>query len=125
MVPWRATADGLVTDAVVDWYERFAQGQPGALVVEATGVRDIPSGPLLRAGDDRFVPGLARIADGARRASGGRTRLFVQLIDFLPIRRRPPRDAYLSRYLVVDTRHRAALGLSTPATTRFVRNWPR
>src|SRR5918993_4710315 len=92
MVPWRATGDGVVTDAVVDWYERFAQGQPGALVVEATGVRDVASGPLLRAGDDRFVPGLARIVEAVKRASAGRTKLFVQLIDFLPIRRRPSRD---------------------------------
>jgi len=48
MVPWRATDDGLVTPEVLAWYERFARGQPGALVVEATGIRDIPSGPLLR-----------------------------------------------------------------------------
>ena len=45
MVPWRATEDGFVTDAVVDWYARFARGRPGAIVVEATGIRDIPSGP--------------------------------------------------------------------------------
>ncbi len=48
MVPWRATETGLVTDNVLDWYGRFARGKPGVLVVEATGVRDIPSGPLLR-----------------------------------------------------------------------------
>ena len=46
MVPWRASEDGLVTDEVVAWYERFARGRPGAIVVEATGIRDIPSGPL-------------------------------------------------------------------------------
>src|SRR5262245_16167907 len=54
MVPWRATEDGFVTDGVIDWYSRFARGRPGALVVEATGIRDIPSGPLLRIGHDRF-----------------------------------------------------------------------
>src|SRR5690606_41198874 len=54
MVPWRATPDGFVTDDNVDWYERFARGRPGVLVVEATGVRDVPSGPLLRIGDDRL-----------------------------------------------------------------------
>ena len=43
MVPWRATDEGVVTDEVVDWYARFAEGEPGALVVEATGVRDVPS----------------------------------------------------------------------------------
>ncbi|HET9725350.1 MAG TPA: hypothetical protein VFP28_00445, partial [Gemmatimonadales bacterium] len=61
MVPWRATDDGLVTPAVLAWYERFARGQPGALVVEATGIRDVPSGPLLRIGHDRFIPGLTEL----------------------------------------------------------------
>jgi len=51
MVPWRATEDGVVNDDVLDWYARFARGRPGAIVVEATGIRDIPSGPLLRIGD--------------------------------------------------------------------------
>jgi 2,4-dienoyl-CoA reductase-like NADH-dependent reductase (Old Yellow Enzyme family) len=111
MVPWRATDEGVVTDEVVEWYERFAEGEPGALVVEATGVRDVPSGPLLRAGHDRFIPGLRRIVDAVKAASGGRTRLFVQLIDFLPIRRRPARDVYLTRYLTITDRHRRAAGL--------------
>jgi len=52
MVPWRATEDGFVTEQNLDWYRRFAEGCPGVLVVEATGVRDISSGPLLRIGDD-------------------------------------------------------------------------
>jgi hypothetical protein len=55
---WRATEDGFVTQDNLDWYRRFAAGRPAALVVEATGVRDIASGPLLRIGDDRFLPGL-------------------------------------------------------------------
>jgi 2,4-dienoyl-CoA reductase-like NADH-dependent reductase (Old Yellow Enzyme family) len=99
MVPWRATEDGFVTNDVLEWYERFAQGQPGAIVVEATGVRDIPSGPLLRIGDDRFIPGLATLVETVRRASGGRTKLLIQIIDFLAIRRRPTKETYLTRYL--------------------------
>src|SRR2546426_4837960 len=79
MVPWRATDDGLVTPEVLAWYDRFARGQPGALVVEATGIRDIPSGPLLRIGHDRFIPGLAELVRTVRQASGGRTRLFIQI----------------------------------------------
>ncbi|MFO1218066.1 MAG: hypothetical protein U1E89_06715 [Burkholderiaceae bacterium] len=58
-------------------------------MLEATGIRDVPSGPLLRIGHDRFVPGLRRIADAVRQASDGETKLFIQLIDFLSIRRRP------------------------------------
>src|SRR5215510_7176211 len=88
MVPWRATDDGLVTDDVIDWYARFAAGRPGVLVVEATGIRDIPSGPLLRIGHDRFGDGLARLVDAVREASGGQTLFLIQLIDFLAIRRR-------------------------------------
>lgn len=110
MVPWRATGDGFVNQDVIDWYARFARGRPGAIVVEATGIRDVPSGPLLRIGDDRFVPGLTRLVDAVRAASDGETRLFIQLIDFLAIRRRPQRNVFLRRFLVLDDRHRAAIG---------------
>jgi 2,4-dienoyl-CoA reductase-like NADH-dependent reductase (Old Yellow Enzyme family) len=109
MVPWRATDDGLVTPEVLAWYERFARGQPGALVVEATGIRDIPSGPLLRIGHDRFIPGLAELVRTVRQASGGRTRLFIQIIDFLRIRRRPEPERYFRKFLVLTDRHRALL----------------
>jgi 2,4-dienoyl-CoA reductase-like NADH-dependent reductase (Old Yellow Enzyme family) len=109
MVPWRATDDGFVTPEVLAWYRRFAEGQPGAIVVEATGIRDIPSGPLLRVGHDRYIPGLSRLVEAVRQASGGRTRLLIQIIDFLTIRRRPTREAFLGRYLVLDDHYRAAL----------------
>lgn len=109
MVPWRATEDGFVTDAVLDWYERFARGRPGAIVVEATGIRDVPSGPLLRIGHDRFLPGLRRLVDTVREASEGRTRLFIQLIDFLMVRRRPERPKFFARFLALTNAHRAAV----------------
>jgi 2,4-dienoyl-CoA reductase-like NADH-dependent reductase (Old Yellow Enzyme family) len=110
MVPWRATDEGFVSDDVVEWYERFARGQPGAIVVEATGIRDIPSGPLLRIGHERFLPGLERLTRAVRRASGGRTRLFIQPIDFLAIYRRPSPEKFFGRYLAVTDGHRARLG---------------
>ena len=75
MVPWRATSDGFVTPEVLDWYGRFARGRPGAIVVEATGIRDIPSGPLLRIGDDRFIDGLSELVETVHQESGGHTRL--------------------------------------------------
>ncbi len=109
MVPWRATEAGEVTPAVIEWYARFADGRPGAIVVEATGVRDVPSGPLLRASHDRYVDGLARVADAVRARSGGETRCYVQLIDFLAIRRRPEPAKYFARFLAVTDAHRAAL----------------
>ena len=102
MVPWRATEDGFVSDAVVDWYARFAKGRPGVLVVEATGIRDVPSGPLLRIGHDRYVPGLRRLVEAVREASGGETRLLIQLIDFLAIKRRPAKEAFFARFFRPD-----------------------
>ena len=114
MVPWRATLEGEVTEAVIAWYRRFAEGQPGAIVVEATGIRDVPSGPLLRIGHDRFLAGLRRLTDAVREASGGRTRLFIQLIDFLAIKRRPPKEKFLRRFLRIDDALRARLTVELP-----------
>jgi dimethylglycine catabolism A len=111
MVPWRASEHGDVTPAVLAWYERFARGRPAALVVEATGVRDIASGPLLRISHDRFLPGLKQLADCVRQASGGETRLFIQIIDFLSIRRRPEPSKFLDRFLKITNRHREFFGL--------------
>ncbi|MFN8924564.1 MAG: hypothetical protein ACK5WM_03330 [Rhodospirillales bacterium] len=118
MVPWRATEEGEVTDAVVDWYARFARGRPGAIVVEATGIRDIPSGPLLRISDDRYVPGLRRVVDAVRAASDGRTRLFIQLIDFLSIRRRPQPETFFGRHLRITPALIEALGVPDEAAAR-------
>jgi 2,4-dienoyl-CoA reductase-like NADH-dependent reductase (Old Yellow Enzyme family) len=109
MVPWRATEDGFVSEEIISWYERFARGQPGAIVVEATGIRDVPSGPLLRIGHDRFIPGLQRLVETVRRASGGRTKLFIQVIDFLAIRRRPDPKKYFDRFLAITEAHRRAI----------------
>ena len=109
MVPWRATEDGFVTEENLDWYRRFAKGRPGVLVVEATGVRDIPSGPLLRIGHDRFIPGLRKLVETVRDASGGHTKLLIQIIDFLSVKRRPEKEKYFARFLQVSDRHRRAL----------------
>jgi 2,4-dienoyl-CoA reductase-like NADH-dependent reductase (Old Yellow Enzyme family) len=109
MVPWRATEDGFVTQDNLDWYRRFAKGRPGVLVVEATGVRDIPSGPLLRIGHDRFIPGLRKLVETVREASDGQTKLLIQIIDFLSVKRRPEKEKYFDRFLRVTDRHRQAL----------------
>lgn len=129
MVPWRATEDGFVTQQNLDWYGRFAEGRPGVLVVEATGVRDIPSGPLLRIGDDRFIPGLRKLVDVVREASEGQTLLFIQIIDFLAVKRRPEKAKYFQRFLEVDEYHRRALAevvgdeAWVQATDTAVREW--
>jgi dimethylglycine catabolism A len=120
MVPWRATEEGSVTPNVLAWYERFARGRPGGLVVEATGIRDVASGPLLRIGAARFVEGLRRLVDTVRRASDGETRLYIQLIDFLSVRRRPEPRKFFERFLIVTPAHRRALGMEE-ATDQAVR----
>ena len=78
-------------------------------MVEATGVRDIPSGPLLRIGHDRFIPGLRKLVETVRRRSGGHTRFFIQIIDFLAVKRRPEKAKYFESYFAPSDRHRRAL----------------
>ncbi len=114
MVPWRATDSGLVTGSLLAWYGRFAEGAPGAIVVEATGIRDVPSGPLLRIGHSRFIPGLRQVADSIHQRSRGRTKAFIQILDFLPVRRRPTPETYFRRYWRPAERHWARLREMAP-----------
>lgn len=107
MVPWRSNEAGEVTAQILDWYGRLADGLPGVIVVEATGIRDVPSGPLLRLSDARYISGLRKLVERVRERSAGQTRLFIQLIDFLAIRRRPERSKYLERFLELTPAHRA------------------
>jgi 2,4-dienoyl-CoA reductase-like NADH-dependent reductase (Old Yellow Enzyme family) len=109
MVPWRATDEGFVTPSNLDWYGRFAEGRPGVLVAEATGIRDIPSGPLLRIGHERFLPGLRELTARVRRASAGNTLFLVQLIDFLTVRRRPEPATWFARWFRPRPAHAQAL----------------
>ncbi len=109
MVPWRSVEEGFVTRDILDWYGRFADGRPGVLVVEATGVRDVPSGPLLRIGHDRFLPGLRQLVEVVRERSRGETKLFIQIIDFLSVKRRPEKEKYVRRFLELSDVHRQRL----------------
>ncbi len=121
MVPWRASLEGYVTNENIEWYRRFAESAPGAIVVEATGIRDVSSGKLLRINDDKFIDGLSKIAQAIHEASGGKTRALIQLIDFLAIKRRPSTDAFLSRFLQITQRHKDMLNLPS-ATEMQVRS---
>src|SRR4030095_12158844 len=109
MVPWRPTEDGFVTPNIIEWYGRFASGRPGAIVVEATGVRDIASGPLLRIGHDRFIPGVQQPVENVERESDVHPRLFIQIIDFLSVKRRPLKEKYFARFLDLKQCHRESL----------------
>lgn len=123
MVPWRSNEMGEVTQDVLDWYGRFAQGRPGAIVVEATGVRDMPSGPLLRIGDDRYIEGLSRLVQEVHQASDGHTKVFIQLIDFLRIRRRPVPQEFFMRHLGLTPELIARSGFSPDVDESVIRKY--
>ncbi|MDP6876190.1 MAG: NADH:flavin oxidoreductase, partial [Alphaproteobacteria bacterium] len=54
MVTRLSGEDGLVNDDIIARYVRYAAGQVGLIVVEATAVHGAKSGPLLRLSDDAF-----------------------------------------------------------------------
>jgi dimethylglycine catabolism A len=93
MVTWRGSEEGFVTEAVREIYRRYAQGGAGMIVLEATGIRDVASGPLLRLSHDRFVPGLRELVGEMRQLSS--SRVVPQIIDFLKISRRKPTRVYM------------------------------
>jgi dimethylglycine catabolism A len=85
MVTRLAGDDGYVNQAVIDRYVRFARGEVGLIVVEATSVHGAKSGPLLRLSDDAFVPGHAELVRQAHAAGPGKVAL--QVIHFLKVAR--------------------------------------
>lgn len=91
MVTWLSDEAGSVTPDILARYERYARGGTGMIVVEAMGVRDVASGPLLRIGHDRHLPGLRELA--RRVHAAGDVRVIPQIIDFLKISRRDPARA--------------------------------
>jgi 2,4-dienoyl-CoA reductase-like NADH-dependent reductase (Old Yellow Enzyme family) len=75
-------------------YLRYARGGAGMIVLEATGIRDVASGPLLRLSHDRYVPGLKALVAEMKRAAP-RSLVVPQVIDFLKIARRKATRDYL------------------------------
>ena len=78
-------------------------------MVEATGVRDIPSGPLLRIGDDRFIPGLRKLVEVVREASERADVALYSDHRFSCGEGRPEKAKYFQRFLEVDEYHRRGL----------------
>lgn len=91
MVTWLGVESGEVTPDITRRYLRYARGEPGMIVLEAMGVRDIASGPLLRISHDRFVPGLRALVEAMHATA--EVRVVPQIIDFLKIARRDPARA--------------------------------
>jgi 2,4-dienoyl-CoA reductase-like NADH-dependent reductase (Old Yellow Enzyme family) len=108
MVTWLSNDAGEVTDDVRQRYVRYARGGAGMIVLEAMGIRDIASGPLLRIGHDRYVPALRDLV--ARVHDAGDVRVIPQVIDFLKIARRDPARA-LAR---LETRYPGCSAWSEP-----------
>lgn len=77
--------DGYVNNDIIDRYVRFAAGEAGLIVVEATAVHGSKSGPLLRLSDDSFIPGHRELVTRAHDAGPGKVAL--QIIHFLKIAR--------------------------------------
>ncbi len=131
MVTWRGTEDGFVTPAVREIYLRYAQGGAGMVVLEATGVRDVASGPLLRLSHDRFVPGMRALREEMRAVSSAL--VVPQIIDFLKIARRKPVRTFIEQAvakglldesvstLTDDEFEQAASSLLTPRALRDFR----
>ena len=85
MVTRLSGEDGHVNDDIMQRYVRFARCVVGLIVVEAMALHGAKSGPLLRIGDDAFLPGLGELA---RRVHGeGPSRVVPQIIHFLKVSR--------------------------------------
>lgn len=93
MVTWRSNEDGVVTPSVRDIYLRYALGGVGMIVLEAMGIRDVASGPLMRIGHDRYIPDLQALV--AEMHALGHSLVMPQLIDFLKISTRKPTRVFM------------------------------
>ena len=85
MVTRLSGTDGLINDDIIDRYVRFAQGEVGLSVVEATAVHGAKSGQLLRLSEDRFIAGHQELTQRIHAAGPGKVAL--QIIHFLKIAR--------------------------------------
>ena len=61
---------------------------------------------------------MKRLSDGVRAACNGEVKLFIQLIDFLSIRRRPEPAKFFERFLKITEHHRSAVGLTDETQVR-------
>lgn len=110
MVTWRSTEEGIVTPSVRDIYRRYAAGGAGMIVLEAMGIRDVASGPLMRIGHDRYVPGLKALVEEMHGLSD--SLVIPQIIDFLKISTRKSTRAFLEGMVKRGQLPEAVLALS-------------
>ncbi|MFN0204896.1 MAG: NADH:flavin oxidoreductase [Planctomycetota bacterium] len=85
MVTRLSGEDGFVNDKIRDRYLRFAEGEPGMIVLEAMAVHKSKSGPLLRLCGDEYIPALSDLCKQMREKSPAL--VVPQIIHFLKISR--------------------------------------
>lgn len=121
MVTWRSNEQGDVTPAVRDIYLRYAAGGVGMIVLEAIGVRDVASGPLMRLGHDRYIPDLQRLV--AEMHGLGCSLVMPQLIDFLKIATRKPVRAFMEGLVARGQLAEAVLDVSDEEFEANAERW--
>src|SRR5450759_4281000 len=85
MVTHLCKEDGVVTQDTIDRYVRYAAGGAGLIVVEAMAIHEVKSGPLLRIGDDKYIPGLRELTQTVHATSD--SKIVPQIIHFLKVAR--------------------------------------
>ena len=85
MVTRLSGTDGFVNQDIIDRYMRFAAGEVGLMVVEATAVHGAKSGQLLRLNDDQYIAGHQKMMQQIHDNSP--TKAALQIIHFLKISR--------------------------------------
>ena len=85
MVTRLSGTDGFVNQDIVDRYLRFARGEVGLIVVEASAIHSAKSGQLLRMSDDVFIPGHRDMVRQIHER--GPSKVALQIIHFLKIAR--------------------------------------
>lgn len=85
MVTRLSGEDGFVNQDIIDRYVRYAQGEVGLIVVEATAIHSSKSGPLLRLSSDEFIPGHRELVKQVHGAS--ESKVVPQIIHFMKVAR--------------------------------------
>ena len=85
MVTRLSGTDGFVNQDIIDRYMRFAAGEVGLMVVEASAIHGAKSGQLLRINDNLFIEGHKNMLEQIHGSSPSKVAL--QIIHFLKIAR--------------------------------------
>lgn len=85
MVTRLSGEDGFVNAEVIERYTRYAEGEVGLIVVEATSVHGAKSGPLLKLSSDDYIAGHRALASRVHAVSD--SKVVPQIIHFLKVAR--------------------------------------